>query len=151
MERDGVRGGIITKVVQGFDHLVRILEDWNSARTWVIVWPQDSNLKKTTLDDLIRVINEALRKLDHRQAFCTASSKIFHGKLFIEAGAPEGSAQFYSNYVGTSLPKQVYEAVRYCVERAKLPKIERPTSRAMSSRGDCMSDGPTWGRKRRAL
>uniref|UniRef100_A0A7I5E5B3 RNA-directed DNA polymerase n=1 Tax=Haemonchus contortus TaxID=6289 RepID=A0A7I5E5B3_HAECO len=186
MERDGVRGGIVTKVVQGFDHLVRILQDWNSARTWVIVWPQDSNLKKSTVDDLIRVIkdfmesggvvisawppitsrnhnkwfsmmdmwkhlDEALRKLDDKQAFCTASSKIFDGKLFIEAGAPEGSAQFYSNYVGTSLPKQVYEAVRYRVERAKLPKIERPTSRAMSSRGEGMSDGPTWGRKRRAL
>uniref|UniRef100_A0A7I4Y522 CCHC-type domain-containing protein n=1 Tax=Haemonchus contortus TaxID=6289 RepID=A0A7I4Y522_HAECO len=186
MERDGVRAGIVTKVVQGFDHLVRILEDWNSARTWVIVWPQDSNLKKSTLDDLIRVIkdfmesggvvisawppitsrnhnkwfsmmdmwkhlDEALRKLDDKQAVCTASSKIFDGKLFIEAGAPEGSAQFYSNYVGTSLPKQVYEAVRYRVERAKLPKIEKPTSRAMSSRGEGMSDGPTWGRKRRAL
>uniref|UniRef100_A0A7I4YX46 RT_RNaseH domain-containing protein n=1 Tax=Haemonchus contortus TaxID=6289 RepID=A0A7I4YX46_HAECO len=162
MERDGVRGGIATKVVQGFDHLVRILEDWNSARTWVIVWPQDSNLKKNTLDDLIRlikefmesggiVINEAVRKLDDKQAFCTASNKIFEGKLFIEAGAPEGSAQFYSNYVGTSLPKQVYEALRYRVERARLPKIEKPTSRAMSSRGEGMSDGPTWGRKRRAL
>nr|CDJ94234.1 unnamed protein product [Haemonchus contortus] len=58
MERDGVRGEIAAKAVQGFDHLVKMLEEWKSLRTWVIVWPQDSNLTINTLNYLIKLIKE---------------------------------------------------------------------------------------------
>lgn len=102
--------------------------------------------------DVWKSFDEALQKLDKRNhVFTTASNCRIEGKLFIEVGAPEGAAQFYHSYVGTALPKYVYEAVRNKAVGARLPLMvnERLTSRAMSSRGEGMS-GPTWAPKRRA-
>ncbi|XGW05285.1 hypothetical protein V3C99_016006 [Haemonchus contortus] len=184
MERDGIRGGIVTKVVLNFKRLVEVLEEWKSSKSWVIVWPQEADFAECTTASLISVaksyleeggsiatawppinsknqakwinlsglwrsLDEALMKLDNcNHVFCTASNRFIDGKLYLEVGAPEGSAQFYNNYVGTALPKHVYEAVKTRAVGAGLPSFERPTSRTMSSRGEGMSEGPT--RKRRA-
>ncbi|KAK5978932.1 hypothetical protein GCK32_022832, partial [Trichostrongylus colubriformis] len=144
MERDGIRGGIVTKVVRDFDNLAKVLEEWRTSKAWVIVWPQEANFRDDTMERAIKTakayleeggliatawppitaknqskwpnmsdgwktFDEALLKLDrYDRVFCTASNRIMDGRLFLEEGAPEGSAQFYSNYVGTALPKQVY-------------------------------------------
>ncbi|VDL72404.1 unnamed protein product [Nippostrongylus brasiliensis] len=41
-----------------------------------------------------------------------ASSTIGYGKLFLEAGSPEASAQFYRTYSGVAAAKHLYDAVR---------------------------------------
>ncbi|KHJ94809.1 hypothetical protein OESDEN_05261 [Oesophagostomum dentatum] len=87
------------------------------------------------------------------QVTITASNFFKKGKLYIEAGAPEGGAQYFSNYVGTALPKYIYESIRKKAATAHLPSMEvhqerRRTSRAMSPGGEGVS-GP-WGPKKRA-
>ncbi|VDP50348.1 unnamed protein product [Heligmosomoides polygyrus] len=138
IERDGLRGGIITKVVSNFERLIEVLEDWKTSRAWVIVWPQDSQFKDEIpskliklarayleegvliitawppitsrnhgkwmgLADLWKSFDDAIRNLSSvEQVYITASSTVIDGKLFVEVGAPEAGAQYFSNYVGTA-------------------------------------------------
>lgn len=41
LERDGLQGGIQTRVVVQFNQLPSILETMKHCRTWVIMWPKD--------------------------------------------------------------------------------------------------------------
>ena len=102
-----------------------------------------------------KTFDETLIQCDKgRQVFTTASNFGMKGKLFIEAGAPEGGAQFFNSYVGTAMNKYVYECVRRRAVDAHLPELDvyRPrirTSRAMSPGEEGVS-GP-WPPKRRPI
>ncbi|VDL65430.1 unnamed protein product, partial [Nippostrongylus brasiliensis] len=54
MERDGVRGGVVTRVVSSFERLIEVLEEWKTSRAWVIVWPIDSQFKDDVPGRLVR-------------------------------------------------------------------------------------------------
>ncbi|CAJ0608958.1 unnamed protein product [Cylicocyclus nassatus] len=107
------------------------------------------------LSGLWKTFDETLIQCDKgRQVFTTASNFGMKGKLFIEAGAPEGGAQFFNSYVGTAMNKYIYECVRRRAVDAHLPELDvyRPrirTSRTMSPSGEGMS-GP-WPLKRRPM
>ncbi|KAK6053370.1 hypothetical protein COOONC_09125 [Cooperia oncophora] len=170
-----------------WNRLADLMEEWKTSKAWVIVWPQNAELKGDIAEKLMKTaknyldeggsiatawppitannqskwmntsevwknLDEALLKLSSKEnVYCTASNKLLDGKLYIEIGAPEGSAQFFHNYVGTALPKHVYEAVRNRAVGAMLPKMERPTSGTMSTRGGGVSEDGPWARKRRAV
>lgn len=53
MERDGLPGEVMSKVVTDFNRLVEVLEGWRNYRLWVIVWPLDPTFKDNVLCRLI--------------------------------------------------------------------------------------------------
>ncbi|KAK5984947.1 hypothetical protein GCK32_022767 [Trichostrongylus colubriformis] len=62
MERDVIRGGIVTKVVEDFDHLAKVLEEWRMSKAWVIVWPQEANFKDDTMERAIKAAKAYLEE-----------------------------------------------------------------------------------------
>ncbi|KAL6723283.1 hypothetical protein Aduo_018304 [Ancylostoma duodenale] len=90
--------------------------------------------------ELWSTLDDALLKIDvGNNVFTTSSVRVAEEKIFIEAGSPEGSGQFYTNHVGAGVPKYVYEAARRKAVGALLPKLPDSrylTSRAMSSPGE---------------
>ncbi|KIH47539.1 hypothetical protein ANCDUO_22398 [Ancylostoma duodenale] len=160
MERDGIRGDVLTKVVLTFDRLIDVLEEWGTLKTWVLVGPPDMNVKSDVpkklltlskkyleeggkivtawppitsrnqtkwhgISDLWKSFDEALVKCDcDGQVVTTACNMWKHGKLFIEAAAPEGGAQYFNNYVGTALPEYIYEAIKKRAVGVQLPQLQ---------------------------
>ncbi|KIH47182.1 hypothetical protein ANCDUO_22759 [Ancylostoma duodenale] len=110
----------------------------------VTAWPPITSKNQSKwhgISDLWKSFDEALVKCDcGGQVITTASNMWKHGKLFIEAGAPEGGAQYFNSYVGTALPKYIYEAIRKRAVEVQLPQLQTyvdrsQTSRTMSSSG----------------
>ncbi|VDP12167.1 unnamed protein product [Heligmosomoides polygyrus] len=62
IERDGPRGGIVTKVVSNFERLIEVLDDWKASRAWVIVWPLDSQFKDEVPSKLIKLARAYLEE-----------------------------------------------------------------------------------------
>ncbi|EYB86338.1 hypothetical protein Y032_0281g1262 [Ancylostoma ceylanicum] len=97
----------------------------------VTVWPpvnEKNETKWRAVAELWNTLDDALLKIDvGNNVFTTSSVKIIEGKIFIEAGSPEGSGQFFTNHVGAGVPKYVYEAARKKAVGALLPKL--PDSR----------------------
>lgn len=64
-------------------------------------------------DGLWSALAGAIVKIDDgNQVLLIAGSILKEGKLYIEAGSPEGSGQYLSRYVGAGLPKYMFEATR---------------------------------------
>ncbi|EYC32035.1 hypothetical protein Y032_0003g1364 [Ancylostoma ceylanicum] len=111
----------------------------------VTVWPpvnEKNEMKWRAVAELWNTLDDALLKIDvGNNVFTTSSVKIIEGKIFIEAGSPEGSGQFFTSHVSAGVPKYVYEAARKKAVGALLPKLPDSrylTSRAMSSPGEGM-------------
>ncbi|VDO46610.1 unnamed protein product [Haemonchus placei] len=62
MKKDGIRGGIVTKVVLNFKRLVEVLEEWRSSKSWVIVWPQEADFAECTTANLISLAKSYLEE-----------------------------------------------------------------------------------------
>ncbi|VDL77666.1 unnamed protein product [Nippostrongylus brasiliensis] len=75
----------------------------------------------------------------------TASSTIKDGKLFLEAGCPEGSAQFYRTYGGVAAAKHLYDAIRKKAPNARLP--EMASSENVSMGASTPRRGGMWERR----
>ncbi|VDO62575.1 unnamed protein product [Heligmosomoides polygyrus] len=75
----------------------------------VTVWPpiNEKNAPKwKELMDLWSALDSALERIDDgNQVFKTANSITVEGRLYIEAGSPEGSGQFFTSHVGAGVPK----------------------------------------------
>lgn len=125
----------------------------------VTIWPpinERNSAKWRELAELWSTLDNALERIDDgNQVFRTASSVTVDGRLYIEAGSPEGSGQFFTSHIGTGVPKYVYEAARKKAVGAMLPPLPDcrfVTSRAMSTEGAGMlGSGSRPPLKRRAL
>ncbi|EYB97728.1 hypothetical protein Y032_0138g2082 [Ancylostoma ceylanicum] len=78
------------------------------------------------------------------QMFTTARNHVKQGRVFLETGAPEGSAQYYGTYKGVGLAKYLYVAIKRTATGAILPsfpddRFKRPP-RTAATRGSGMSD-----------
>lgn len=111
----------------------------------ITVWPpvNEKNVSKwRDVQGLWSALDGAILRLDDgNQVFVTASSLVVEGKLYIEAGSPESSGQYFSNHVGAGVPKGAYEAARKKAVGALLPSFpdyRLATSRAMSSEREGM-------------
>ncbi|VDP44095.1 unnamed protein product [Heligmosomoides polygyrus] len=108
----------------------------------VTIWPpinERNSAKWRELAELWSTLDNALERIDDgNQVFRTASSVTVDGRLYIEAGSPEGSGQFFTSHIGAGVPKYVYEAARKKAVGAMLPPLPDcrfVTSRAMSTEG----------------
>ncbi|EPB72591.1 reverse transcriptase [Ancylostoma ceylanicum] len=91
------------------------------------------------------------------QMFTTARNHVKQGRVFLETGAPEGSAQYYGTYKGVGLAKYLYVAIKRTATGAILPsfpddRFKRPP-RTAATRGSGMSDqdDQILTKKRRAI
>ncbi|KAK6022565.1 hypothetical protein OSTOST_11735 [Ostertagia ostertagi] len=84
---------------------------------------------------------DAIGKAGPNQFLTTASHRIDGGKIFVEAGAPEGCLNFYGKNLGVGSAKALYDCIRNRVKDAKLPQLaplEVAPTRAPAPRGGRM-------------
>ncbi|VDL72315.1 unnamed protein product [Nippostrongylus brasiliensis] len=55
LERDGPRGGLITKVVTTYSGLKETLGNWKTFATWIIVWPMESRGQEEVMKEIINL------------------------------------------------------------------------------------------------
>ncbi|EYB96097.1 hypothetical protein Y032_0153g2905 [Ancylostoma ceylanicum] len=114
----------------------------------VTAWPPITSKNQSKwhgISDLWKSFDEALVKCDCvgqvvGQVVTIASNMWKHGKLFIEAGAPEGLTQYFNSYVGTALPKYIYEAIRKRAVGVQLPQLQMYVDRSPTWKG-CLQAG----------
>ena len=56
LEKDGIRGEILTKMVTSSDSVLFVLEQWSSFRAWVITWPMDDKIDEKKLKKLPQLV-----------------------------------------------------------------------------------------------
>ncbi|VDP46688.1 unnamed protein product [Heligmosomoides polygyrus] len=165
MEKDGPRGGLITKVSTTFSQLKDILEDWSTLGTWIIVYPIECRGEKAVIEGVVKLAKKhveeggvvvtawtpvtsqnavkwsAMIRLwtamdavlsryggpDH--VITTASNVLVDGRVFLEIGTPEASAQFYKPFTGVAAAKQLYECIRLKAPQVKLPALQERSMR----------------------
>uniref|UniRef100_A0A7I4XXW5 MYND-type domain-containing protein n=1 Tax=Haemonchus contortus TaxID=6289 RepID=A0A7I4XXW5_HAECO len=107
------------------------------------------------LTELWQMIEGALqKKAGPSQFLSTASHKIEGGKVFVEAGAPEGCLNFYGKNLGVGCAKALYECIRNSLKEAHLPELnplEVAPTRAPAPRGGRMWITRSRGREREGL
>ncbi|KAK6014436.1 hypothetical protein OSTOST_20180, partial [Ostertagia ostertagi] len=111
-------------------------EKWEEFNPCII---EDTVKARTKEQRRALLVEQTRRSSNVSEIFVTASTKIMEGRLFIEAGAPEASGQFFTNHVGAGVPKQAYEAARKKAVSAMLPILpdaRNLTSRTMSTPGE---------------
>ncbi|KAL6731329.1 hypothetical protein Aduo_002203 [Ancylostoma duodenale] len=80
------------------------------------------------------------------QFYTTASSRIENGRVFTEAGAPEGSVSYYTRKPVVQCAKMLYDAIKLRAPRAGLP--ERPLLDTLPPRTTAPGGGGVWERDR---
>ncbi|VDO22395.1 unnamed protein product [Haemonchus placei] len=83
-----------------------------------------------------RMLDEILVKMGGEdQVVTTSNSRIMDGKIYMEAGSPEASANFHNPYLGVGAAKTLYLSVRERAKGIKLPEIEQSSGTATTRMG----------------
>ncbi|EYC36974.1 hypothetical protein Y032_0839g2621 [Ancylostoma ceylanicum] len=56
LEKDGMRGEILTRMALTFDKVLEILEEWSAFRTWIITWPIDEKMDGAKSRKLLQLV-----------------------------------------------------------------------------------------------
>ncbi|KAK5975709.1 hypothetical protein GCK32_009172, partial [Trichostrongylus colubriformis] len=170
MEKDGPKGGLITKVVTSFSTLRDTLMEWTTFGTWIIVFPMENKGKIEIFQEIVKIVKDHVEdgghvvtawtpitatnmakwtsmvklwktldwifvKLGGNQVITTASCSLVNDKVFVEAGSPEGTSQFYNAYLGVAAAKQLYCAICKKATKFQLPTLEQSSRTTTRRRG----------------
>ncbi|KIH61435.1 hypothetical protein ANCDUO_08296 [Ancylostoma duodenale] len=56
LEKDGMRGEILTRMALTFDKVLEILEEWSACRTWIITLPIDEKMDEAKSRKLLQFV-----------------------------------------------------------------------------------------------
>ncbi|KHJ90970.1 hypothetical protein OESDEN_09174 [Oesophagostomum dentatum] len=60
LERDGMRGEILTRMVTSFERMLFVLEEWSSFRAWVITSPLDDKIDEEKSKKLLQLVKSQI-------------------------------------------------------------------------------------------
>ncbi|VDP46289.1 unnamed protein product [Heligmosomoides polygyrus] len=123
-----------------FEEIVKLakthLEDGGRIVTaWTPVTAQNFGKWKAMVE-LWRILDLTFQKFAGPGQFVTtASNMISDGKVFLEVGCPEGTAQFHRAYPGVASAKHLYEAICKRCPHMELPDLFQDLSMRTSTPG----------------